>query len=214
MGTDLEYFSQQLKDRLQRGLPGEPTHRKMMARPHDRDRFDFQLSKNARKSSVLILLYPSDNHIHLPLIVRPRYDGAHSGQVAFPGGRMEKEDKDLTDTALRESEEEIGIKKQDIQVLGQLTELFIPVSNYLVTPIIGYTNFSQQFVREKREVDKILEVPLPSLLDDGIVKEKEMTVRGFRIRAPYYDINGETVWGATAMILSEFLDIVKDINEN
>ena len=133
----------------------------------------------------------------------------HSDQISFPGGKFEKGDKNLIDTALRESHEEIGVPVKDIRILGTLTPLFIPVSNIEVHPAVGYILYEPVFKPDKTEVKSIIETPLDYLLRPDIVKKKTTVIQNMNIQIPYYNFNGRHIWGATAMILSEFLEIIK-----
>jgi 8-oxo-dGTP pyrophosphatase MutT (NUDIX family) len=128
--------------------------------------------------------------------------------MAFPGGRYEKTDEDLIRTALREAQEEIGIKASDVQILGQLTELFIPPSNFFVLPVIGKLSYRPDFYPDPREVEAVLEVSLNEMMDETIVGSTLLDVRGVSIDAPFYDIQGHQVWGATAMMISELLTVI------
>ncbi len=163
----------------------------------------------ARQSAVLVLLYPRRDELHLPLIVRPTYDGAHSGQVAFPGGGFEEGDANLTATALRETEEELGIAPQDMQVLGELTQLYIRPSNYQVHPTVGRIAYRPAFQPNVREVAQLLEVPLNTLLDPAHLRRERWHLQDRSALVPFFAIQGQTIWGATAMILSELLAVVR-----
>ena len=163
----------------------------------------------ARQSAVLVLLYPRRDELHLPLIVRPTYDGAHSGQVAFPGGGFEEGDANLTATALRETEEELGIAPQDVQVLGELTQLYIWPSNYQVHPTVGRIAYRPAFQPNVREVAQLLEVPLNTLLDPAHLRRERWQLQDRSALVPFFAIQGQTIWGATAMILSELLAVVR-----
>ena len=166
-------------------------------------------SEPARQSGVLVLLYPRQDELYLPLIVRPTYDGAHSGQVAFPGGGCEEGDADLTATALRETEEELGVAPQEVQVLGELTQLYIRPSNYQVHPTVGRHSYRPAFQPNAREVAQLLEVPLKSLLDPSHLRRERWELHDRSALVPFYAIQGQTIWGATAMILSELLAVVR-----
>ena len=163
----------------------------------------------ARQSAVLVLLYPRRDELHLPLIVRPTYDGAHSGQVAFPGGGCEEGDADLTGTALREAQEELGIAPGDVQVLGKLTQLYIRPSNYQVHPTVGRIAYRPAFQPNVREVAQLLEVPLNTLLDPAHLRRERWQLQDRSALVPFFAIQGQTIWGATAMILSELLAVVR-----
>jgi 8-oxo-dGTP pyrophosphatase MutT (NUDIX family) len=164
---------------------------------------------HARKSSVLILLYQKRGQWYIPLIQRPTYDGAHSGQVSLPGGKTEEWDRSYLDTALRESQEEIGIEPKNIQYIGALSSLYIPNSNFIVYPQVCMTSENVQFTRDTREVESIIEVPLSKLIQPETIQRFQRTINGIGVDAPYYKIDEYIVWGATAMMLSEFLYIIE-----
>lgn len=161
-------------------------------------------------SAVMILFYPIDDKPHFVLTLRNTYDGAHSGQISFPGGRKDDEDESLLFTVIRETDEEIGVSKETMNVIGTLSDLYIPVSKVLVQPFVAFSEVRPAFHPDPREVKKILEVPIELILDDAIVKEKEIFIelRNIKIQAPYFDIFGHTVWGATAMMLNELKEII------
>lgn len=202
----------ELKNRLSTNLagplPGIEVQKKMMAYSESNLRFDMNSRDGARESGVLILFYPDQNDWLFPMILRHDYGGTHSGQVSLPGGRKEVEDMDIIETALREAEEEIGIDRKHVEVLGQLTELFIPVSNHLVFPVIGISPSRPELIPEEREVSKILHGSISGLLNPDTVKETTINIRSYRIKAPYFDFENEIVWGATAMMLSELKAII------
>ena len=201
--TSFNAFTENLRQRLQKPLPGEAAHQKMASAA--RYRLGIKPNERTRRSAVLICFYPFQNSIYLPLILRPQYDGVHAGQMAFPGGRMERFDENLTRTALRESQEEVGIRVSDVKVLGLLTELFIPPSNFYVQPVVGVLPYRPDFYPDPREVEAIVEVDLETLLDETIVGDSQIEVRGVLVDAPFYQIQGLRVWGATAMMISELL---------
>ena len=165
-----------------------------------------------RTGAVLILFYPYDSLIHVPMIRRPVYPGVHSGQVAFPGGRVEETDESIVEAALREAREEVGVRPADVEVLGLLTPLFVHASNYMVHPVVGAARTRPDFKPDPYEVDALLEVPLDELQDVTRIGSKEIIVReGITIQAPYYDLQGHTVWGATAMMISELLEVLESL---
>lgn len=199
-------FVESIAQRLSEPLPGEEAHQKMMAGA--RLRIKISPNQQTRRSAILILFYPFLDEIYLPLILRPAYDGVHGGQMAFPGGRMEKTDENLIRTALREAQEEIGIRLTDVKVLGHLTEIFIPPSNFFVLPVIGVVPFKPDFYPDAREVDQIIEVSLREITDERIITLQELNVRGLTIEAPTYNLQGHKVWGATAMMIAELLEVI------
>lgn len=198
-------FLNNLKDELRNELPGEKAHVKMA--PGIRE--VFKTNAKSRKAGVLILLYPKNNELHVAFIQRTEDNGPHSGQISFPGGKAELTDKDIIDTALRESHEEIGIDPNKVKVFGKLTRLHIPVSNFLVYPVIGFYDTTPRFVAQQSEVKHVIEIKLKDLLDPKNCTTKEFTYGEISFLAPIYNPNDLTIWGATAMMLSEFLEIVQ-----
>lgn len=165
-----------------------------------------------QNSSVLILLYPHNNELNVVFMKRTMDNTPHSGQICFPGGRFEAGDNSLQDTALRETEEELGISATDIEIIGHLTPLQIQVSNMEVRPFVGVSYKKPLFKPNPREVEYLIEVRVKELLDPGIITRKVEYIRGDRIEFPYYNVRDNHIWGATAMILSEFLDILENIS--
>lgn len=205
-----ERFIERVKKRLEQTLPGED--RQFLMAPLKRERIrDITNDRNPRKSAVLILLYPLEDKAMTVLIERPLYEGIHSGQVAFPGGKFDEGDGELVNTALREAFEEIGVASNEISILGQLTEVYITPSNFMVTPFIGYMKTVPVFIPNLREVNKVITIDLELLNDISIRGIKTIThSSGFKFKTPYYDVEGLTVWGATAMIISELNAVVEE----
>ncbi len=192
-------------------LPGREAQLSMSPSPVDMRRFDSKLPDNHRKGSVLILLYPDRDKAFFPLIKRPVYPGVHSGQIAFPGGKMEEEDEDEIETALREAWEEVGILPEQVKLIGRMSDLFIPASNFLVTPVLGYSEVIPDFVAEEKEVARIIQTAVSTLYEPTIRKQKILEFsNNFRLDTPYFEVDKEMVWGATAMILSELLQILEN----
>ena len=164
-----------------------------------------------RNGGVLILLYPgADGDITFPLMQRPEYDGPHGGQVSFPGGKMEKHDRHLIDTSLREAEEELGIEADRVQVIGYLSDLYIWASNFLVKPVLAYSLTRPIFKPDRKEVSEIIAARITDILDEKKLKQTRLLVRrNIHIEAPYYEIHEKIVWGATAMMLSELSVIIR-----
>ena len=202
----------ELKLKLHQPLPGVTSHLKM-APTHRVDDFS-TMSKvvpSAKNSAVLILLFPDNGKIKTVFIKRSEYDGVHSGQISFPGGKFEKTDKDFEATALREANEEIGVLPDNIEIIGQLTDFYIPPSNFLVKVYVGYLLTKPEFIPDTKEVQSIIVADLDEFYNSNNVSEKEFysTSRKIKISAPCYQVNGLEIWGATAMILSELLDMLK-----
>jgi 8-oxo-dGTP pyrophosphatase MutT (NUDIX family) len=201
-----------LEQRLQKPLPGISAQLKMSSLARLQKLLRFSSPDDAKQSSVLILLYPLEDRIGLVLMLRPEYTGVHSGQISLPGGKHEETDESLIYTALREAQEEIGIDPVKVQIIGQLTEMYIPPSNFMVTPVVGYQTSRPHFKMDFKEVAKIIEIRLDDLLDEHNRQMKKMKLsKGFSLRVPSYFINGNIIWGATAMILSELKEIVLEI---
>ncbi len=164
------------------------------------------LATTPRLGGVLMLLYCAADELHLVLTLRPTYDGVHSGQVSCPGGRHEPPES-LEMTALRETEEEIGVPPARIAILGRLTTLYILPSDYEVHPFVGFHDGGPPtFAPDPREVAAIIETPLARLLDPAARGEEEWELRGLRMMVPYFLVDGHKVWGATAMMLSELVE--------
>lgn len=209
----MESFVRQLKDRLREPLPGAGAQAAMSPLKLQDERFMQASRKEVRLGSVLVLLYPVGNRLYLPFMQRPVYNGHHSGQISFPGGKVEPEDPDRIYTALREAHEEIGVVPQEVEVLGTLSELYIPPSNYSVIPVVGWTSKRPSFVPDPIEVADIIEVPLDELLDEmNIRKTKRILSNGLRLETPFYYLSQREIWGATAMMLSEFVTLIRELD--
>jgi hypothetical protein len=157
-------------------------------------------------------MYPKNNQTYLALIVRNSYPGVHSSQISFPGGKVEPSDKDLEETALRETEEEIGIFRKNIRIIRQCSEIYIPPSNFLVTPFLGYTEILPQFFPNPEEVKKMLEISVKDLLDDNTIVQTTMTTSyATNIEVPAFKIDKYIIWGATAMMLSELKELLQTL---
>jgi 8-oxo-dGTP pyrophosphatase MutT (NUDIX family) len=210
MTPQFQKFIQQITRQFEQPLPGKEAQLKMASLRRFLKMSHFHPRANAIPSGVLILFYPYREDISMVLILRPNYKGAHSGQISLPGGKSEPSDASPEETALREAREEIGINPAGIVILGRLTPLYIPPSNYLVIPIVGYSKHQPQFKPDPQEVDQIIEIRLKDLLDENNIKTERFRIWfGFSIEAPCFSINGHKIWGATAMILSELIEMVR-----
>ena len=206
----LTEFVGELRKALENPLPGMEAHLKVAPFIRRKSKDFLTPQENARKGGVLILLYEDDEkNIRFPLIERSTYDGAHSGQISLPGGKME-EGETLIETALRETEEEIGFPLQSVRVVGLLSKIYVTVSNFSVQPVLAYTGEKPRFIPEPHEVERLIEAKLADLVDVNRVKKKEIkTALGFSVVSPYFDLEENVVWGATAMILSELVEIIQ-----
>ena len=169
--------------------------------------------ETVRKAGVLVLFYPSEaKQTMLALILRKTYKGVHSAQIGFPGGKYENEDTSLKETALRETEEEIGVLRNTVSVLKKLTEVYIPPSNFFVQPYLGITKNTPNFILQEEEVETLIEVPLIHFMDDTIKIHQNLTTSYAKnIIVPAFLLNNYLVWGATAMMLSEVREMLKEL---
>jgi len=194
-------------------LPSNSSHQKMA--PTNRDELikkNNLLNKEPREAAVMMLFYPVENQTNLVLIKRASYNGVHSSQIAFPGGKIEIEDKNTEEAALRETYEEIGIPPHNIQVIKAFSKVFIPPSNFIVYPFLGISTSNLEFILQKEEVVGIIQFPLIDLLDDTIIIKKNITTSyATNVEVPGFQIENHFVWGATAMMLSELKDVLKMI---
>ncbi len=165
---------------------------------------------DAKKASVILLLYLKNSELHTVFIQRPVYNGAHSGQVSFPGGMFECDDTSLKSTAIRETFEEIGVKIEVKEIIGSLSPLYISISKIKVYPFVAFVEPCCNFFTNADEVVHIIETPLSVFFKKETKQIGEIEVRDNLIEVPYYAINGKKIWGATAMILAEFLDCIKN----
>lgn len=211
-------FIQQIKERLQQPLPGMQAQTLMMAarfRENDSNAY-VKPAGGGRQAGVMLLLFQKEEKWYTALMQRPDSPYAHSKQISFPGGGLEEEDEHLEACAKRETEEEFGIPREQIQILGKLSELYIPVSRYLVQPFVGFLEEAPTYTPDPNEVDEILEVPLMDLLNPDLRKFTTIRTSSNLILKdiPYYDVVGKTVWGATAMMLSEFVYLLENMNKD
>jgi 8-oxo-dGTP pyrophosphatase MutT (NUDIX family) len=161
-------------------------------------------------SAVLVPLYQGEGQYHIVFIKRTQTVKEHKGQISFPGGSRESSDKTLLDTALRESQEEIGLRPEDIEVIGELDDEITTTSNYIVTPFVATIPWPYGFTMNRDEVDEILEIPVTALMSEDCLKPDIETLDGGIVVDSYnYHYNGRLIWGATARILNKFLGILK-----
>jgi 8-oxo-dGTP pyrophosphatase MutT (NUDIX family) len=200
-----------LEERLKLPLPGASVHDLMRATPVGPVTPNFKHKTPPKPGAVLILLYEDYDSIYFPLIKRPEYLGAHSGQVSLPGGKAE-EGEDSVQTALREAFEEIGANKDELNIVGALSDFFVIPSNFMVTPVVAYSQGIPELRPDPREVSRILRGNLLELTQQDAIRNKEILAAGqFRMMAPHFEIENEIVWGATAMILNELCHIIREI---
>lgn len=194
----------QLAQKLVEPLPGSAAHKRML--PAFRAETSLDVSDNARESGVLILLYPERQRTHLVLIQRSNDGGSHSGQIALPGGKRELSDRDIVHTAMREANEEISLDPESVEIAGQLSPLFVNVSNFLIRPVIAFAPAKPPLQKSDYEVARIIYPDLENLFASRKTERIIIPSKGDNMfwEAPVYKLDAETiVWGATAMILSE-----------
>jgi len=198
-----------IQQRLSEELPGKLAHQE--AAPYRKVDYDTLDINTVRKSGVLVLFYQKDNEPHIVLIQRPIYEGTHSGQIAFPGGKVEESDRDIVHTALREANEEVGVVMEDVEVIGQLSDVYIPVSNFLVSPVIGFVDYTPSFIAEEREVAEIIELELKFLTHIKKLNLDNIKLsNGLKLKVPTFQFNQKTIWGATALMLNELRWILNE----
>jgi len=166
--------------------------------------------RKPNKAAVLSLLFPdATGEMQMVFMLRKTYKGVHSNQIGFPGGKVEREDNNLEATALRETYEEIGVSSMDITVLKELTDVYIPPSNFLVKPFLGILKSRPKYALEEKEVERLIEIPLKSILSDKFIASKIITTSYAKeIEVPVFKFDDEVIWGATAMMLSEIKDLI------
>ncbi|MCR4030339.1 MULTISPECIES: NUDIX hydrolase [Flavobacterium] len=196
-------------------LPAVESHLKMAPKERIEGLKNLDIDAlNPRMAGVMMLFYPKQEKTHLVLIVRNTYEGVHSAQIAFPGGKFEKDDFNFENTALRETHEEVGIEQEEIEIVKKFSPMYIPPSNFLVHPFLGIAREELSFYPDIREVAGIIELPLSVFLNDEIIIEARLsTSYGANILVPAFNIQNHVVWGATAMILSELRDVLKSTFE-
>jgi 8-oxo-dGTP pyrophosphatase MutT (NUDIX family) len=205
----MKEFAEKLKIEISNGLPGTEVQWALASSDRMIKGFPRFPRDDSKAAAVMILLYQKDGLIYTVLIQRPVYDGVHGGQISFPGGKKEASDPDLIHTAIREASEEIGVNSSEINVISTLTPLYIPVSNILVTPVIGWTEKQPVFTRQEDEVVFIIEADIKTLINPSIMKIKPFEIRGEMIDIKYFDYKDNVIWGATAMILHELFTIFR-----
>lgn len=177
--------------------------------PPGRDMYIPEIEKqNAKPSGVLLLLYPDGEELYICLIKRSANMKIHAGQISFPGGKQDCSDANPRETALRETTEEIGLPAEQISILGRLTPLYVSVSRYIIYPFVGWIHEKPRFPVNHHEVEKLLFFPLLRHIQNPVIESKELNAFSGKFHVPGIPFQEEFIWGATAMILSEFLDVI------
>ena len=197
-----------LKESLQSELPGVNAHSKMLPPGRRLKSNDDELS-SVKMSSVLLLLFPEGEQLYICLTKRPQTMKHHPGQISFPGGKVEKDDTSAEMTALREAREEVGIDHGKIEILGKLSDLYVEVSQFSIQPFLAWADQRPDFLVDFGEVEKLILFPVSDFVANEIISEIELETVTGSLQVKYYPYDGEFIWGATAMILSELIEILK-----
>ncbi len=208
-------FLKYLQSELLYDLPGADAHVLLAPEMRRNDIKTGITPDHAVESAVLILLYPFQSRLHTVVILRNEYDGAHSGQISLPGGKAEDSDIDFKHTALREAQEEIGIIPSEIEIIGQLSRFYVRPSNFIVYPYIAYCAHRPEFYPDKTEVQRIIEIDILNEINlNKMVNKTIIFKNNIQVYAPGFEVGGEFMWGATAMIFSELIHVFDKVTEN
>lgn len=199
-----------LQHRLSGNLPGREAQVRMAPEPVNEGRMrEMDPPDDVHHSSVLVLLFPNEDKKPELILTLRTDDIDHGGQISFPGGRAE-EGESKAETALREAREEIGIPSSEVQIIGQLSDLYVSHSNNLVTPVVGTLKEGPTFEINPREVEEVFAIELDSLLKKKNLTVEDWNLHTYKYRVPYWDVHRVPLWGATAMMLSELLDVYRE----
>ncbi|MEM7162303.1 MAG: CoA pyrophosphatase [Bacteroidota bacterium] len=197
-------------------LGGENSHRKLSPKMRESAADIRRQKTDFKQSAVMLLIYEKQGELFLPLIQRNTYNGAHSGQISFPGGQFEDQDSSFAHTAIRECHEEIGVLCPEESIIKELSEIYIPPSNFMVKPFLALLAHLPVFQKEPSEVEHIIEYPIQHLLSEDSIKETKVYISTYdvHIKVPAFVFKDYIIWGATAIILSELKDLIKNITES
>lgn len=199
-----------IENALKQPLPGKAGQ--LLMAPGYRPDYELQdiMKFGPKIGAVLLLLVPAEQEFNVILTLRKQYKGTHGGQMSFPGGKRDEKDENLSYTALRETQEEIGILPEKIGLIGKLSELYVQPSNFLVYPFVGVLTEKADFIKQENEVEEIIPIPLSFFLDPASsTTAKVRVLQNTRVEVPAYVYNGYTIWGATAIMMSEFIYLLK-----
>ncbi len=199
---------QYLEEALKEPKPGLEAQLKMITNPRPGNRTYTEVEDTCNKAGVLILIYPVKNRLHLVFTRRTARVDIHQAQISFPGGRKEPEES-FKEAALREAEEELNIVPNSVRIIGELTPLYIPPSNYCVYPVVAVTDKQPDFQPSPEEVEEVIEIPLNHLMDPQHIQREVWPYKGKDIEVPFFFFKGHKIWGATAMMLAELVELLK-----
>ena len=197
-----------LKEALNGKLPGSDAHGKLLPPGRRLNAYDYELP-SVKMSSVLLLVFPEDDQLYICLTKRPSTMKHHPGQISFPGGKVEKEDTSALITALREAREEVGIDPETIEILGKLSDLYVEVSRFSIQPFLAWADKRPEFLVDFGEVEELILCPLGDFIANETILETELQTVTGSLLVKYYPFNGQFIWGATAMILAELIELLK-----
>jgi len=197
-----------LERRLHGPMPGLESQLKMVPDPRPGNKTYQEAGETCLRAGVFVLIYPREDGFCLVLTRRTSQVAHHQAQISFPGGQMDEQESAVK-TALREAEEELNITPAEVRVLGQLTPLYIPPSNYCIYPVVAAAERRPDFRPSPHEVAEVIEIPLDHLLDLGNIKRETWPIRGLDVSVPFYLFQEHKIWGATAMVLAELLDLIR-----
>ena len=203
-----EEILQSLEKALKEPKPGLDAQLKMMPHPRPGNQLYSEVEDSCLKAGVLILIYPRNDQLHLVFTRRTDRVDFHQAQISFPGGQQEQ-DESFKEAAVREAHEEVNISPDSIRILGELTPLYIPPSNYCVYPVVAFSNSRPDFRPSELEVEEVIEVPLDHLLNPENIRREVWHYKGRDIEVPFYSFKEDKIWGATAMILAELIELLK-----
>ncbi len=197
-----------LELRLREPKPGLASQLKMVPDHRRHEKTYLEVADSCNRAGVLVLLYPWQGQIHVVLTRRTSTVAHHQAQISFPGGHKDSHEAVL-ETALREAEEELNVASSAVRILGELTPLYVPPSNYCIYPVVAMAESRPDFRPSPHEVAEVIEVPLDHLLEAQNVRREVWPLRGLDVSVPFYFYRGHKIWGATAMIIAELLDLIR-----
>ncbi len=209
------HFLSQLAHTLKHNLPGERAHLPLSPLHRPVTSEVIQNLTEYKESAVAVVLFEVETTLQCILIQRTEYTGKHSGQISFPGGKKDNEDADLLATAIRECLEEIGVDISSSEYLGKLTQVYIPVSGFLVEPHVFYYPEVPVFVQQEREVAAVFTISLDELIAEDVMSEMKVTTENklVKMNVPCFNIRDKQIWGATALILNELREVIRGKND-